>query len=230
MNKEDPKLVYECFRKHYKYNLISFINTIILVVYIFCLGLSFVLFGLINTFNPFIIVLTILIILYFVISYILFIYFDSKVKMSFAPLNYSFGRAFNKDDDKEESIILLSGVSDSSWSKEGKNKLAGMEKMEFVVSGIKHELDETDVDADLYGNYIIPFLKLELVFILITIIFVTIYSIILLSISNDNLDLWLGSSIMLGIGLGIPFSILYQANYLKLVFVTKNALKKKIDE
>lgn len=106
-------------------------------------------------------------------------------------------------------------------------KKIGFEMNEYLISGVKSELESIDIDTDEMGNYIMRFYKMQIVFYFISLLALCIWSLVnLIVFSSDlSLALYLGYSIIICVLLAFPFTILYYISYLKFIFTSSKYIE-----
>ena len=211
----------------------SFINLISLMIILLYMGIGLVIFEF-KVFNVGFFCFLGLYLIYFFISSIYILVKDFKEKQKLSIINYSFKRGFSFDMESRKSIddvktTIYKDEADAVFET-GFNvilKKIGFEMNEYLISGVKSELESIDIDTDEMGNYIMRFYKIQIVFYFISLLALCIWSLVnLIVFSSDlSLALYLGYSIIICVLLAFPFTILYYISYLKFIFTSSKYIE-----
>lgn len=223
---------------HGKYVFIRFINNVILLLAAIYVSIGFIIIDSINLFHPIAIVILCVIFVKWMICLIVTVKDDRHTKRKLADINYAFQKAWALEKERDATNIASMGMETFTppvigyASKVGTtiySSLLGMDQMDYIVTGIKNELEAAGIDADERGNYIMPFYKLHTVFLVISIIAFCISFIVCFVIfKNQDLNILLksfGITFGLTLLLAVPFTLLLRISYLDFVFTSLYLIK-----
>lgn len=226
-------------RRHGNYLLHSFLNLLSLILVLLYVGIGFAFFELDKVFNTGFFIVLGLYLGYYLTSSIFILVKDFKEKQKLSIINYSFKRGFSVDEKNRKSIddvkTTIHADEAEAVFEAGFNvisKKIGYEMNEYLISGVKSELESMWIDTDEMGNFIMVFYKLQIVFYLITFLALGIWSLLNLLLFSEDLSLaiYLGYAILIFVLLAFPFTILYYISYLRFIFQSSKYIESKNNE